>query len=168
MFPPEEMRERTFNNGGSRVVPRRSPFQDQFSCGVCWPKLPFSRRICQSRTFEYSRKLVRSARPLFLKVGRNSCRAKRPRLLSFETIENRKTLGSVRCISLKRRSPEYTVVECSTSKSPSIASPPRAIHITSISDKIPRTCSKPEGMLPLKANRSVIDPSNLPASHSGT
>src|ERR1019366_1564504 len=37
-----------------------------------------------------------------------------------------------------------------------------AIHITSISDNTPRTCSNPEGMLPLRANRSVSDQSNLP------
>src|ERR1017187_8420495 len=46
--------------------------------------------------------------------------------------------------------------------------PVPAIHITSISDNTPRTCSCPEGVLPLRANHSVSDQSNLPASDSGT
>ena len=44
----------------------------------------------------YSRKLHSSARPLFLKVGRNSWRENKSRRASLETIEDRDTFGSVR------------------------------------------------------------------------
>lgn len=67
---------------------------------------PLASRSCQSRTFAYSRKLTRSASPLLVKVGRKTCRENTARRVSFETMENLETLGSVRSTSLKRRRPE--------------------------------------------------------------
>src|SRR3989338_1057234 len=62
---------------------------------------PLASRSCQSRTFAYSRKLTRSASPLLVKVGRKTCRENTARLVSFDTMENLETLGSVRSTSLK-------------------------------------------------------------------
>lgn len=92
---------------------RRRPPSTVFSATCLGPSLrrvarrfPVIRRLCHSSTLEYSRKLVRSASPLFWKVGRKICRENSARLLSFETIENRESLLSVRSMSLKRKRPE--------------------------------------------------------------
>jgi hypothetical protein len=66
---------------------------------------PFKSLLCQAKTLAYSRKLQSSARPLFLKVGRKSCREKRSRLTSFDTMEKRETLGSVNKMSLNLSKP---------------------------------------------------------------
>src|SRR5208283_2107959 len=93
----------------------------------------FTNLECHSKTLAYSKKLVTSASPLRLNVGRNSWRENRDRLTSFETIENRDSLGFVRRRSLNRSRPEYIGVECSTSNRFEMLSLPLDTQTTSIS-----------------------------------